>query len=1003
MDALTGPAFHRAHKPSNSRLKEAKKKKKSLERKGIKGKQAKHNPKAFSFSGGRHAVHRRVQHASEVEEKRLRRPRVFKAAEVPPPFVVVVQGPSGVGKSTLIQSLVKHYAKRNVADIKGPITLVSSKTRRLTFIECGNSIVDMLDCCKVADLVLLMIDGSFGYEMETLEFLNIMQTHGFPRVAAVVTHLEGFPDNSTLRKAKKRLKNRFWSEIYDGAKMVYLNGLKYDRYKKNEIINVARVIASQKPTTISWRQTHFYCVCLRHEILPPRKDTDGCAAESGGRHVRFQNTADSSATCGTVRASFYGYVYGSRIVGRQALHIPGAGDFIPESVTNMQDPCPVQTEGRTLKDKNRNIYAPECDVGNVMLDDDAMYIELARAKEHFTETPDEAPVQSEAVKMVRELQKSEDALRSQLRSYRFSAVGSADPGSAGEEDNTDEDESSGHSLGKGCYDGYCDEDDDGSDDDDDDYYEVEDNDDVLPNHHTTYDIEGSGDSSDTSDEDTIDDHDTDDEQEKEALQHLTDEIASKVYGDDPNVPEELLFADFSRVEDEKFERNWSENALAELRSECFQNYTDDADDNGVDAKDPVVQDADPENEKLARIEEAEQKRLYNEALELSTDGNVGQFVRIIVDGVPEAFLNHRAANRGHPLIIGGLQMGEQSAGYLQIKMRKHRWAPRVLKTNDPLLFSIGWRRFQSLPVYCMDERNNTRIKMLKYTPEHMHCLANLYAPLAPPSFGVVAVKDWSRVPHYRISATGVVVGTNQEFTIKKKLKVQGFPYKILKNTAFIKDMFTSELEVIKCLGSRIVTASGIRGEIKKAVGKNGAFRATFEDKILLSDIVLLKSFVSVRTRRFFNPMVDWDAFRRVRTVAELRKDIGVNPDSVYEPKALLRRPARKFNAIKIPKTIVDKLPFSSRPKVYEPEPERVTMEHSEYERSVAGVMQRLLTIRKSRLEKLQADQKKHKAKLLLEEEKREAASRERLKGVKKMRYMKRGKAEAAKRAKMQLD
>lgn len=58
-----------------------------------------------------------------------------------------------------------------------------------------------------------------------------------------------------------------------------------------------------------------------------------------------------------------------------------------------------------------------------MLDDDAMYIELARAKEHFTELPDEAPIQSEAVMMVRELQKSDDALLSQIKSYKFNVVG----------------------------------------------------------------------------------------------------------------------------------------------------------------------------------------------------------------------------------------------------------------------------------------------------------------------------------------------------------------------------------------------------------------------------------------------------------------------------------------------------------------------------------------------------------------------------------------------------
>lgn len=62
--------------------------------------------------------------------------------------------------------------------------------------------------------VLLLVDASFGFEMETFEFLNICQVHGFPRIMGVLTHLDAFKDNKQMRKTKKRLKHRFWTEVY---------------------------------------------------------------------------------------------------------------------------------------------------------------------------------------------------------------------------------------------------------------------------------------------------------------------------------------------------------------------------------------------------------------------------------------------------------------------------------------------------------------------------------------------------------------------------------------------------------------------------------------------------------------------------------------------------------------------------------------------------------------------------------------------------------------------
>lgn len=92
-----------------------------------------------------------------------------------PPFVVVVQGPKKSGKTTIIQSLVRHYTHHKVNDVAGTITLRTGKHNRITLIECPNDINAMIDLAKVADLCLLVVDASIGFEMETFEFLSILQ------------------------------------------------------------------------------------------------------------------------------------------------------------------------------------------------------------------------------------------------------------------------------------------------------------------------------------------------------------------------------------------------------------------------------------------------------------------------------------------------------------------------------------------------------------------------------------------------------------------------------------------------------------------------------------------------------------------------------------------------------------------------------------------------------------------------------------------------------------
>jgi len=57
-----------------------------------------------------------------------------------------------------------------------------------------------------------------------------LQAHGFPKVIGILSHLDLISKSAALRDTKKILKKRFWTEIYQGAKLFYLSGVLNGRY-----------------------------------------------------------------------------------------------------------------------------------------------------------------------------------------------------------------------------------------------------------------------------------------------------------------------------------------------------------------------------------------------------------------------------------------------------------------------------------------------------------------------------------------------------------------------------------------------------------------------------------------------------------------------------------------------------------------------------------------------------------------------------------------------------
>ncbi|KAK6462239.1 hypothetical protein DFJ63DRAFT_151336 [Scheffersomyces coipomensis] len=1115
------------------------------------------NKKAFAFNAPR-KLERMARRSHDVNERKLHVPMVDRTPDDdPPPVIVAVVGPPGTGKTTLIKSLVRRLAKTTLTEIKGPITVVSGKRRRLTFLEVGNDLNSMIDAAKIADLVLLLVDGNYGLEMETMEFLNIAQHHGMPRVLGVSTHLDLFKSQSTLRTSKKRLKHRFWTEVYQGAKLFYLSGVINGRYPDREILNLTRFISVMKFRPLKWRNEHPYLLADRITDL-----------------THPQEIAENSK-CDR-KVAVYGYLHGVPLPSQDThIHIAGVGDYFAHSIEKLPDPCPTPyfeqrldeierekakaaaAEGqevakttrrrKRLEDKQKIIYAPMSDVGGVLVDRDAVYIDVG-AKEAFDKDNDEL---GEGEKLVTDLQDVQKTMQERLEEgpglQLFSSSkalnnvesnGNDSDHEGGLLSDLDDDEDDEQEIGKvntgrkalrrpNIYGKSINEDDEFddelSDDEDEDHYNSDDDKPEMVeidfnNDSRKYrddELEYVEDSSLSSDEETgyadvaarlkgsairkwdinkllylnnIDPSDVikrwrgeneDDEEEEDIEDEEEENFFTKKNSNDasadldtfqPTYPSiEILKQKFSSetVEEENSDEEY-ENGYKSLKSRFLVapklNSNEDGDENdeegddnekedlygdfedledeenesksngkndeedddedefadfdaeeeradlGLDEKSNDEEDIDYDNltteekrklnaEKKAKLKmqfeeeedrefgaddpeggEAEtwydfQKSKMAKQLEINKteyedmtpeqrikiEGyRAGSYVKIVFENIPCEFIDNLKPE--YPIVLGGLLSTESRFGIMNVRIRRHRWHKKILKSQDPLILSLGWRRFQTLPIYTTSD-SRTRNRMLKYTPEHAYCFASFYGPLVAPNttfVGFNIIDKKSTTGSFRVAATGIVEDLNSSVEIVKKLKLVGHPSKIFRNTAFVKDMFSNGLEVAKFEGASIRTVSGIRGEIKRALSKpDGHFRATFEDKILMSDTIFLKTWYPVPVKKFYNPVTshllgDHDQWRGMRLTGQVRAENNIATpllaDSAYKK---IERPERRFNALKVPKSIKKSLPFKSQIHQMKPQKKKTYMAKRAVvvggeEKKARDLMQKIATVRKEK-------------------------------------------------------
>ncbi|KAJ2850147.1 ribosome biogenesis protein tsr1, partial [Coemansia brasiliensis] len=715
-------------------------------------------------------------------EQILMSTRIFSGRHRTPKIVAIIPLCSNTSTQSIVKSLFDSVEEPFE---KGSSCLlnVSRFKQTLQLVQVSRNLLDILDVAKVADYMVMGMSADVEVDEFGEHCLSAIQNQGH---AAVFPVVEGLDQVVAKRRndVRKSLQS-FIGHFFPDAEKVFSSD------STTDLLALLRMLTSQVPKSIKWRDTRPYMLAENAEFVPSSEDPQ------------------------VGHLALTGYLRGANLSANRLIHIPSYGDFQIEQIDNV----PVsmeQAKGNEIEEDDEPVVL---DRPNAELQDSLVASNEPNQLNNEQTWPEDEEMdgwKEQMAKMEEEEQQMANSGERTLRVPKGTSAYQAAWIADNEEDEEDESDMSDSDEDMEDSEGYSDVSSTGAAEDAEEYEDIR--------------VDAAGnpleDADEGEEEAAGDDNLLSAEEEAAQLKAYLKE-RERQNRDDLQFPDEVD-TPMDQLARERFARF---RGLQSFRTSPWDPY---------------------ENLPLdyARIFQFENfKRTQQRVVRMSANAPVkaGMHIRIVLKQVPvQASLSF---SKNRPYVVFGLHQYEHQMSVVHFTVTRNPEYTEPVRSKDPMVMHFGFRRYNVRPLYSQHLHGGATVnnvhKFERFLKPGEVSVGTVFAPI---QFGSVPVSLYlpsSKGSLPTLVGTGSSLEVNPSRILAKRVILTGAPFKIHRRSVVIRYMFFNPEDVNWFKPIQLYTKYGRVGHIKESLGTHGYMKCIFDGPIKQMDTVCMNLYKRV--------------------------------------------------------------------------------------------------------------------------------------------------------------